>query len=339
MSDITKEERKKLDMEYKIIEDRKRRIREEDEKRIKEIREEDEKRHKELHEKRHGEHHTVTKDGINNKDGRYDEKIHKNNHDDFFNVYRVKSILLLAFVIFIYIVLFSLLNNAKINTPESKPWIVFIEIALWIVLIVILVLNVRHFKDKDFDFENTFKHLFDDDKRPEFKVHVHKEVEEKPKEECKKEETGEVFHIGGNNYTYEQAQDVCNTYDSRLATYDQVEKAYMNGANWCSYGWSEGQMALFPIQKAVFNELKKIPNHEHDCGRPGVNGGYMKKKDLKFGVNCYGKKPFATDKDIDFMNKHTLIHVSDEKIKAEKDKKISKFLVAPFNKEKWAELM
>ena len=88
-----------------------------------------------------------------------------------------------------------------------------------------------------------------------------------------------------------------------------------------------------------FNELKKIPNHEHDCGRPGVNGGYMKKKDLKFGVNCYGKKPFATDKDIDFMNKHTLIHVSDEKIKAEKDKKISKFLVAPFNKEKWAELM
>ena len=94
-------------------------------------------------------------------------------------------------------------------------------------------------------------------------------------------------------------------------------------------------MALFPIQKAIFNELKKVPGHEHDCGRPGVNGGYIKNKGIKFGVNCYGKKPFASDKDIEYMKKHKYLPITDEKIQKEKDKKIKKFLIAPFNKEKW----
>jgi hypothetical protein len=196
-------------------------------------------------------------------------------------------------------------------------------------------MNVRYFNDKDFNFNNTFKHLFDDDKKPELEVHVEKQMDVKPRV-CK-EEDGEVFHVGKNNYTYETAREVCDSYGSRLASYDEVEKAYMNGANWCSYGWSDGQMALFPIQKAVYNELKKIPGREHDCGRPGVNGGYIKNKDIKFGVNCYGKKPYATDKEIDYMNKHKYLHISDETIQKEKDKKIDKFLVSPFNKEKWSE--
>jgi hypothetical protein len=36
--------------------------------------------------------------------------------------------------------------------------------------------------------------------------------------------------------------------------------------------------------------LQKIKGHEHDCGRPGVNGGYIANPLVKFGVNCYGNK-------------------------------------------------
>ena len=272
---------------------------------------------------------------IKNTDVHYDEKKNERERsDDFFNIYRIKSILLLIFVIVIYIVLFSILNSAKLNSPETKPWILVIEVILWVVLIIILVMNVRYFNDKDFNFNDTFKHLFDDDKKPEMEVHVDRGHIEESNNKC--EEPGEVFHVGGNNYTYEAAQEVCNSYASRLASYDEIERAYNNGGNWCNYGWSEGQLALFPIQKAVYNELKKVPNHEHDCGRPGVNGGYMQNKNLKFGVNCYGKKPYASEKELDNMKKKYL-PISDENIQKEKDKKISKFLISPFNKEKWSE--
>jgi hypothetical protein len=275
--------------------------------------------------------------GIKNTDVHYDEKKNERERsDDFFNVYRIKSIILLVFVIVIYIVLFSILNSTKLNSPETKPWILVIEVILWVVLIVILVMNVRYFNDKDFNFNDTFKHLFDDDKKPEIVVHVDKgHIPEQEHNRC--EEPGEVFHVGGNNYTYQEAQDVCSTYDARLASYDEIEKAYNNGGNWCSYGWSDGQLALFPIQKAIYNELKKVPGHEHDCGRPGVNGGYMKNKNIKFGVNCYGKKPYASDKDLDYMNKHKYLSISDEEIQKKKDEKINKFLISPFNKDKWSD--
>jgi hypothetical protein len=266
----------------------------------------------------------------------YNEKENERERsDDFFNVYRIKSIILLVFVIILYVIFFSILNSESLNTPDTKPWILIIEVFLWVVLIVILVMNVRYFNDKDFDFNNTFKHLFDDDKKPELEVHVKKEMEVKPRI-CKDDE-GEVFHVGRNDYTYETAREVCDSYGSRLASYDEVEKAYMNGANWCSYGWSDGQMALFPIQKAVFNELKQVPGRQHDCGRPGVNGGYIKNKDIKFGVNCYGKKPYATDKDVEYFKKHQYLPVTRDEIQKEKDKKVGKLLVSPFNKEKWSD--
>jgi hypothetical protein len=31
-------------------------------------------------------------------------------------------------------------------------------------------------------------------------------------------------------------------------------------------------MALFPTQKETWDKLQKIKGHEHDCGRPGING-------------------------------------------------------------------
>jgi hypothetical protein len=100
----------------------------------------------------------------------------------------------------------------------------------------------------------------------------------------------EVFHVGGNEYTYQDAPAVCAAYDSELATYDQINSALALGAEWCAYGWSQGGMALYPTQPSTWTQLQSDPNARTSCGRPGVNGGYFDPA-TKFGVNCYGPKP------------------------------------------------
>ena len=105
----------------------------------------------------------------------------------------------------------------------------------------------------------------------------------------------EVYNISNNLYTYEDAKAVCKAMGSRLATYDEIEDAYTNGAEWSTYGWSEEQHAYFPTQKETWAKLQKVKGHEHDLGRPGVNGGYFSNPNVRFGVNCYGVKPPMTD--------------------------------------------
>jgi len=280
----------------------------------------------------------------------YDE----NNRDiiGFMNVYRVKMILLLVFVILIYVVIFSLLNNASVSNPESKPYIFVIEIVLWVVLIAIIVMNVRYFNDKDFSFQQFFYNLFSE-KIPEIEVNVSRdndndtdngtdndirsEKRDLPGRAKEEKRTNEVFHLRKNIFNYNDAKEACGLLNSRLATYDEIENAYSNGANWCSYGWSDDQMVLFPSQKEFINQLKQFPGHERDCGRVGVNGGYVQNKYAKFGVNCYGKKPYATEKDKEYMTKYKLSgSVPDDLLKKLRKEKEKDFLVTPFNKEKWS---
>ena len=85
----------------------------------------------------------------------------------------------------------------------------------------------------------------------------------------------QVFHIPDNKYNYENAKAICNAYGGRLATVKEMQEAYAKGADWCGYGWSDGQMALYPTQYDKWANLQKIKGHEHDCGRPGINGGYI----------------------------------------------------------------
>ena len=119
----------------------------------------------------------------------------------------------------------------------------------------------------------------------------------------------EVFNITNNLYTYDDAQSICSAYGAKLATYDQIEDAYNNGAEWCNYGWSDGQMAFFPTQKDTWNKLQQTKNRKNDCGRPGVNGGYFANPLLRFGVNCYGKKPPPSQADLDRMAANKDINV------------------------------
>lgn len=153
----------------------------------------------------------------------------------------------------------------------------------------------------------------------------------------------QVFNIPGNYYNYENAKAICKAYGAELATYDQIEKAYNNGAEWCNYGWSADQMALFPTQKQSYDNLQKIKGHEHDCGRTGINGGYIANPNVKFGVNCYGHKPRITGEEEELMKTSTPYPETPEDIAFQKKvdlmkNKIADILVSPFNNNTWSEL-
>jgi len=103
------------------------------------------------------------------------------------------------------------------------------------------------------------------------------------------DEKTQVFHISNQDYTYNQARCKCASYNAKLATYGQLVEAYNKGADWCSYGWSEGQTAYYPTQKCRWEKMSK--KEREQCGKPGINGGFFADPYLRFGVNCYGKKP------------------------------------------------
>jgi hypothetical protein len=108
----------------------------------------------------------------------------------------------------------------------------------------------------------------------------------------------EVFNISKNNYTYYDAEPLCKALGAELATYEQVKQAYAGGADWCNYGWTKGQMAVYPTQTDTWEQLQQGPEDQRNaCGRPGVNGGFFDNPELRFGVNCYGVKPQQKDHD------------------------------------------
>lgn len=148
--------------------------------------------------------------------------------------------------------------------------------------------------------------------------------------------TKQVFHIADNLFTYDDADAVCRAYGAELATYDQMVDAYKKGANWCSYGWTKEQMALYPIQYSYWQKLQDSDTEEAAaCGIPGINGGFFENPNMQFGVNCYGAKrgPRKDEKVKD-------IYVSDKErdIRAKVaafQKQLGKFKLLPFNEDKW----
>ena len=150
----------------------------------------------------------------------------------------------------------------------------------------------------------------------------------------------QVFNIPGNYYDYTNAKALCKAYGADLATYDQIEKAYGSGAEWCNYGWSDDQLALFPTQKKTYDRLQTIPGHENDCGRPGVNGGYIANPNVKFGVNCYGNKPKITSEEEELMKTASPYPETAKDLAFQKrvdfwKNKVDEILVSPFNYNTW----
>ncbi len=153
----------------------------------------------------------------------------------------------------------------------------------------------------------------------------------------------QVFNIPGNYYTYDNAKALCSAYGAKLATYDQIEKAYNSGAEWCNYGWSANQLALFPTQQKTYDGLQKIKGHENDCGRPGINGGYIANPNVKFGVNCYGNKPKITGEEEELMKIASPYPETQQDIEFQQKvdrmkNNLDNILVSPFNYNMWSEL-
>jgi hypothetical protein len=151
----------------------------------------------------------------------------------------------------------------------------------------------------------------------------------------------EVFNVSKNEFNYYDAEPLCKALGAELATYDQVKDAYGKGADWCNYGWTKGQVAVYPTQKATWDELQRGDDADKAaCGKPGVNGGYFDNPDMKFGVNCYGPKPSQSGHDEAALMKSGRIPRSilglkiDQKVQ-EFEAKSDELGVLPFNKSKW----
>lgn len=93
----------------------------------------------------------------------------------------------------------------------------------------------------------------------------------------------EVFLIKNNIFSKKQGDKVCKAlFNSKLATKEQLNDTYNNGANWCNYGWIDKSEAYYPLQADIDDKT---------ClGKKGLNGGLME-EDLNLGINCYGVKP------------------------------------------------
>jgi hypothetical protein len=250
--------------------------------------------------------------------------------DEPSSIFKVVSFIVVFYIV-IYLFRFPMTEGSKsmaITIIEGISWVLFIVIVIVDFFKYFLKIPIMDILSFLFGWEKT-------DLKPVVEV----------KGNVVPTQPNEVFNISNNLYTYDDAQAICSSYDAKLATYDQIEEAYNDGAEWCSYGWSDNQMIYFPTQKATWDKLQKTKKHKNNCGRPGVNGGYIANPYLKFGVNCFGKKPKASDNDLARMraNKDYVFPKTEEdlalekKIKYWKDNADKLLKVNSFNTNKWFE--
>lgn len=251
--------------------------------------------------------------------------------------------IIILLVILGYILFFVSLGNNSTTTGDSSGKVhkTFGVIIIGILIVLVLLNALQYFFS--INITAIFKNFMTE--KPEIDL-VIKEPPPNPDslyseiKEYRKEKKEQVFNIPGNYYNYENAKALCTAYGADLATYEQIEDSYQNGGEWCNYGWSDGQMALFPTQQTTFNTLQDTPGHEHDCGRPGINGGYIANPSVRFGVNCYGTKPAITQEEETLMDTTPQYPESAQDIAFQKrvdfwKSNISNILISPFNQGNW----
>jgi len=253
--------------------------------------------------------------------------------DGILNYFDEAASIFITIIVLMILYMFAYILGIPMNS--SRPIsLAIVESISWGVLVITIFVTF-------FKYVLGFS-IIDEIRKLWKKVQKEEEEDEEPKENVVHEE---VFNISNNLYTYDDAQAICTSYGARLATYDEIEGAYNKGAEWCSYGWSDGQMIFFPTQKSTWDKLQKTTRHKNDCGRPGVNGGYIKNPYVRFGVNCYGKKPNASNTDLNRMNanKNKVYPKSkkdlllDSKIDFWKQNADKMLNLNSFNKDKWSQ--
>ena len=249
-------------------------------------------------------------------------------------------ILAMLVIIILYYLLFASIGQPTMATmtPQAEPstGIQLIEILMWALFVFLIITNgVQYFFSVD--IRTAISDIFSAE--PKIDIDIIDKEKKEPIPEITYEK--QVYHIPDNKYTYNDAKAVCKAFGSRLATYEEIEKAYNDGGEWCGYGWSANQNVLFPTQKKTWDKLQKTKHHKHDCGRPGINGGYIANPDAKFGVNCYGFKPEMTYEEQQLMRDEPLVPLTREEREFKEKVKhyrsgLKDILVSPFNKKKWS---
>ena len=259
----------------------------------------------------------------------------------------------LTLIIIFYFIVFSYLGySMNYSQTQESGGMRVVEIIMWGLIVFLVLINGIQYFFK-IDVKTAINNLFNGKPEVDIKIEPEKKfVEKKGKSLINNLEKdlglgnleggigGEVFNIPGNEYTYDEARALCKAYGAKVATYSQIENAYKSGAEWCNYGWSDSQLALFPTQKTTWDKLQKIKGHKHDCGRPGVNGGFIKNPNVRFGVNCFGNKPRITKEEQELMKKATPYPLTEEERRmnhlVKKYKKdLDTVLVSPFNYKAW----
>lgn len=249
----------------------------------------------------------------------------------------------LVIILLVYMIIFASFDSSNVDVTSNVEGSSSIgKIGLILFMILLLINGFQYFFG--YNIIASIKNLFTPN--PEVDVTV---IDTETRADAIKAPVPEillrkqVFNIPGNEYVYEDAKALCKAYGARLATYKEVEDTYQSGGEWCNYGWSDGQMALYPTQQKTYDALQKIEGHENDCGRPGVNGGYIANPKVKFGVNCYGYKPRMTSEEEEIMATRPLYPKTmkdiamEERVNYWKDK-LNEILVSPFNSGSWSRL-
>lgn len=157
---------------------------------------------------------------------------------------------------------------------------------LYLLLILIILYCSRKTKERFEDVDDSDECIDEDNKI----VHLSKNI--KTKYTDKKE----VFLIY-NKYNYEDAKEICKIYSGRLATEEDLDKAFKNGANWCNWGWLDNKKIAYPVQEKYWEQVEKV--HKGHCGpTAGINKLSNIDPSKKYSVNCYGIKPRKSKKDL-----------------------------------------
>ena len=258
--------------------------------------------------------------------------------------------IIIIFVVLVgYLIIFNYFGNNNLgmnyNDSGSELSIVWI-IAIAIFFILVSINGLNYFLNTD--IVTNIKNIFTS--TPEIDLHLNNLMGSFDNRNDNDKNTvpeiefyEEVYHIPGNNYTYDNAKALCKAYNGKIANYKQIEEAYKEGGEWCGYGWSDNQMALYPTQYKSWEKLQKIKGHQHDCGRPGINGGYIDNPNVRFGVNCYGHKPKRTALEAELMKENREFPITQKEININNQidywrSRLDNILVAPFNRNSWSRL-
>ncbi len=259
----------------------------------------------------------------------------------------------LVVIIIVYYVLFASLGGAGeapmgAGTAAEGGGLGALEVLMWGLFVVLVLTNgLQYFFN--INLTASVKKLFSAEPEIDLKVTRRSSSKQEPsplkphpapRPPPNPAHQPQVYHVSNNKYTYNDAQAICTALNGELATYDQIEDAHKSGAEWCGYGWSEGQMAYFPTQKSTFDKLQDIEGHEHDCGRPGINGGFIDNPNVRFGVNCYGRKPGETSEDKARLKNSTVYPKTLEDIEQDKRveywrNKLANVEISPFSHDNW----